>query len=106
MSLCRGLNAGELIVLSTAYRLAENEELSDRTNAARWIGAIANHSGLLHYDLVLVHEESLEKKKLITERTLADRSGVNLGDHFRVSKLVAAICRFIETYEPHSEPTE
>ncbi|MBN2269944.1 MAG: hypothetical protein JXN61_04975 [Sedimentisphaerales bacterium] len=104
MRVCRRLSSGEVIVLATAFRVPKAEYARLSAGATGWLRVIADRSGLAHTGLVEVHEEELMEKKLLTPRRHSDRSGVEVGPHFRLTDLAYAICDYIEKYkEPESE---
>jgi hypothetical protein len=98
MKVCRSLTSGEVIVLSTAYKIAKRG-YQEFTGASEWLKMIAEDSGLVHRELVEVHEDSLLEKRLLTPRRLGDRSGVTVNPHFRLTQLAFAICQYVDKYE-------
>jgi hypothetical protein len=92
------MSSGELIVLSTAYKTAK-QGYEEFTSAAKWLDMIAKQSGLVHPELVKIHEEGLLQRRLLTGRLHGDRRGVTLGPHFRLTLLALEICQFIDNYE-------
>lgn len=100
MRLCRGLSAGEILVLSTTYHIAQNDVPKQiDSSAVNWLAKIAENSGLKYWELVEIHERNLIEKNLLTRREQADRSGVRLGKHYRLTGLGYEICQFIEGYD-------
>lgn len=100
MRLCRGLSAGEILVLSTTYHIAQNDVPKQiDSSAVNWLAKIAENSGLKYWELVEIHERNLIEKNLLTRREQADRSGVRLGKHYRLTGLGYKICQFIEGYD-------
>jgi hypothetical protein len=98
MKVCRKLSSGEIIVLSTTYRIALTK-YPNVNGAIGWIELIARESCLEHPALVEVHEETLMAKRFLTQRTLADGSGVYLDPHFRLTSLGFGVCQFIEDFD-------
>jgi len=97
MRLCRRLSAGEILVLSTTYHIAQNDVPKQKdSSAVNWLAKIAENSGLKYWELVEIHERNLIEKNLLTRREQADRSGVSLGKHYRLTGLGYEICQFIE----------
>lgn len=98
MRICRKLTSGELIVLSTTYKVLQTKP-KEIGSASEWLKIIAMESNLKHASLVEVHEETLVEKHLLDHRLLPNRSGVNTKPHFRLTDLGLAICEFIEEFE-------
>ena len=69
------------------------------TNPEAWLKDVASASGLVHKELVSVHEPNLIEKGLITERTHSDRSGSRSTKYYRLTGMGVEICKYIETYE-------
>ena len=67
--------------------------------AARWLEIITDKSGLGYKELVEIYEQGLIDKKLISERELADRSGVSIKPYFRLTSLGYNLCEYIQSYE-------
>ena len=100
MKVCRTLSSGEIIVLSTAYKLSQVSKLEYEkyNSAAMWLKKIAEDSGLIHPELVEIHEEELMKKHLLSPRECSDRSGIRVNPRFRLTGLGFDICNYIENY--------
>jgi len=100
MKLCRTLSSGEIVVLSTAYKLSQvsKREPVKYNSAAEWLKKIAEESGLIHPELVEIHEEELMKKHLLSPRVHSDRSGVNASPHFRLTSLGFKICNYLANH--------
>jgi len=96
MRVCRSLSSGELIVLLNVYKLGlrKTAEQWGHQSAASWVRLVAEESGL-YTGLVEVNEGELIKKGLLFQRTHADRSGVALGQHFRVTDVGVALCKWM-----------
>ena len=100
MKVCRTLSSGEIIVLSTAYKLSQVSKLEygKYNSADEWLKKIAEESGLIHPELVEIHEEELMKKHLLSPRVHSDRSGVNASPHFRLTSLGFKICNYLANH--------
>ena len=96
MKLCRTLSSGEILVLSTTYKISKQKYVE--RSAAEWLKKIALESGLVHPELVEIYEEELMKKHLLSPRVHSDRSGINVNPHFRLTSLGFDICNYIENY--------
>jgi hypothetical protein len=105
MKICRGLSAGEIIVLNTAYRryktISPNEDTSK--SALDWITTIANVSDLHYTELVETYEQTLMKKHLLSSRQFSDGSGVKVTPYYRLTELAYDICQYIENYDSPEE---
>jgi hypothetical protein len=84
-------------VLSTAYKISKQEYIKDNS-AAVWLKKIAEESGLVHPELVEIHEEELMKEHLLSPRVQSDKSGIRVNPHFRLTSLGLDICKYIENY--------
>lgn len=102
MRLCRGLTSRELLVMLTAHTVSKappSVKLDTPESAIVWVETIARASGLDYPELVEVHERALVEKNLITPRLYPDRSGVTMGQYFRLTRLAHDMCEFIERFE-------
>ena len=101
LRICRTLNAEELIILGTAYRLfktrtREEVEKSSR-GADQWPDYIAGASqNLVSAGIVDFYEDDLVKKKLIGDRDHSDRSGVRLAHQCRLTNLAIELCKYLQ----------
>ncbi|MEK6559946.1 MAG: hypothetical protein AABZ43_07355 [Planctomycetota bacterium] len=102
MKVCRTLSSGEIVVLSTAYKISKQEYIK-HNSAAVWLKKIAEESGLVHPELVEIHEEELMKKHLLSPRVHSDKSAINVNPHFRLTRLGLDICNYIENYVEEKE---
>jgi hypothetical protein len=100
MKICGTLSVGEILVLRANYDLY-CQGLGDGPghSASEWLAKIAEISGLAHTGLVETHEAGLIAKRLISDRTHADRSGIQWSPHYRFTDLGLAICEYIKGYE-------
>jgi len=105
MKVCRTLSSGEIIVLSTAYKLSQVSKLEygKYNSADEWLKKIAEESGLIHPELVEIHEEELIKKHLLSTRLCSDKSGIYVNPRFRLTSLGLDICNYIENYVEEKE---
>lgn len=106
LRLCRGMSSGEVIVLNTTYRIAKSDQIPNVSGANQWLDAIAKESGLCHTSLVEIYEEELIKKHLIYGRLYSDRSGVAVGQHFRLTSLGLELCDYIASYDNASKEAQ
>ncbi|MGD0596174.1 MAG: hypothetical protein ABSA64_01470 [Sedimentisphaerales bacterium] len=98
LRLCREMTSGEIIVLQAAYKIAKKAKIPNGVGTGLWLRMVADESGLTHTSLVEIHEEQLMKKYLLTGRLYADRSGVDINPHFRLTELAYGFCEFIANY--------
>jgi hypothetical protein len=98
----RTLSSGELLVLTTAYRLKDTVDFNKHWGAADWNMVIAQESHLDYAELVEIHERKLMEKYLLSSRTMSDKSGVSIIPHFRLSDLAVRLCDFIKEYGDNS----
>ena len=100
MRICRTLTAGEIIVLKTTFEMAKIDGWNPSDPIAQnWLNKITNKSNLKFPELVEIHEKILIEKNLLTPRKETDKSGVVLGEYYRLTNLGYGICEFIESYE-------
>ena len=99
MSICRTISSGEALVLQATFAVAERGDATPSTSARDWLQTIGKESGLVSHELVNIHEQKLITKNLLIRRVNTDGSGVALGNHYRLTSLGMAICRFIKAYE-------
>lgn len=95
IKVCRGLSSGAILVLIATYQIScEGYDKSTRLNAIKWLDYIAERSKMLR-GLVLIYENELIIKGMLTPREHVDASGVTVGEHFRLTELSLAICEKI-----------
>jgi hypothetical protein len=99
LKLCREMTSGEIVVLQTAYKLANQPNIKRSGGAVVWLRMVADASGLTHTSLVEIHEEKLTKKYLLTGRVYSDRSGVECEPHFRLTELAYDFCKYVANYD-------
>lgn len=101
MRICKNLTSGEVLVLLGAYSYNLNEDNSERirTYAADWLRNIAEATELKYVELVELHERGLMDKNLLTKRMYGDKSGVKLGENYRLTSLGVEICKFVEKFD-------
>jgi len=101
MKIARSLSDGEVILLTTIWQIAKTHkgEFEARGATSLWIQEVTEKSGMKHKELLEIHEEGLMGKRLLTPRQHADRSGVILKPHYRLTDLGFELCSFIEKYE-------
>nr|NQU90302.1 hypothetical protein [Bacteroidota bacterium] len=101
MKICKTLSSGEIIVLNTTYTRCKIIKPDDNTStsAEHWLNSIASESKLKHKELVVIHEENLMQKQLLTPRHHSDQSGVSVKPYYRLTNLGYEICKYIENYE-------
>lgn len=95
MKVCRQLSSGEIIVMSTAYRISKTD-YPKISAASQWLQDMARESGLNHASLVEFNEETLIQKKILSPRKFKDESGVTIDPHFRLTSLGFGVCEFLE----------
>jgi hypothetical protein len=107
LRICRGLSSGELIVLTTAYKLrteVKEERKQGKQPIGYWHEEIAQGSGLVFPDLVDFHERKLMDKNLITPRYQNDDL-IYYGAKNRLTDLGETLCEFIGELDPrHPNP--
>ncbi len=100
MRLCRTLTSGEALVLVATYDVAcHGGEEKKESAASVWLSTIAKKSGLKYSELVEIHERNLIDKNLLTRRVHGDRSGVQVGQYYRLTPLGYEICQYIGEFE-------
>ena len=98
MKICRTLSSGEVLILQAIYRsivTGQRYSNSDHVGEHQWLTAIAERSGLQHVALVESYEQKLISKYLISPRKHADKSGVTLTSHDRLTEFGYSLCQFI-----------
>jgi len=102
MKICRTLSSGAILLLITNYEISFEEGWKkDRKkySSSTWIKQMQDRCILHNEELVEIYEEELEKKRLLLPRIYSDRSGVRIGDQFRLTKLGFEICEYLSNYE-------
>lgn len=97
MGIVRDLMPGEVLVLSSAYKKRNDEDAIKRAQGAQgWLTEVVNGSPLKLAGIVEFYEQRLVEKYLLTGRVYADRSGIRLGEYFRLTDLGVRICEFLQ----------
>ena len=100
MQICRKLTSGEVLVLLGIFQFSKSGKIDPNdTGAVSWLSNIAKAANLEYIELVELHERNLIDKNLLTPRMLGDKSGVRLGQHYRLTDLGYEICKFVEKYD-------
>ena len=99
MKICRSLSSGEVLVLLATSQLAKEHTELQNQSAIHWQRVVAEKAELVDGELVELHEQGLMDKKLLTPRTFPDKSGVSLGNNFRLTGLGVNLCKFIEAFD-------
>jgi len=102
MKIARSLSSGEVLILGAAHYIAKTPDLwgeAKKGHAAVWLQQIAEQSGLKYPELVEAHEDNLVEKHLLTKRMHADRSGVSVKPHFRLTGLGYNFCEYVDNYK-------
>jgi len=86
-----------VMVLSTAYNKRNDQEAIKRAQGASgWSKEIADGSQLKLAGMVEFYEQRLIEKCLLTARVYSDRSGIRIGENFRLTDLGVRLCEFLE----------
>jgi hypothetical protein len=106
MKIVRQLQSSELLILLATYQLSKEANIdsggkADRTH--KWINIIAERTGLKYPELVEANEDGLIALRLITPRKYPDKSGIDLGDHYRLTQLGFDLCEYIEKYDENNQ---
>lgn len=102
IKIAKSLSDGEIILLSSVWKIFKSEEIDLETanlHAHGWIEIVSKDSGLKYKSLTEIHENSLIEKKLITPRKYGDGSGITIKPYFRLTDLGYELCNFIENYQ-------
>jgi len=105
MRIAKDLTGGEVIVLTTAFRISTDPKLSEfkfgsgSIPEGDWGQVIANQSGLKHSELVLSHAESLTKKRMLYPQQQAGSMNVYMGNNMRLTDLSYGFCVYISKYD-------
>ena len=101
MKIARSLTDGEVIILTTVWRIAKNHEgeYEQHYGASQWVQNVTEASGMQYKELVETHEQGLMDKKLLSPRHMADKSGIDIRPHYRLTSLGYDFCQFIDEYE-------
>jgi hypothetical protein len=104
LKIARKLNEGELIVLLSIYKIYRNPNKLEKdkfhyeVNIHYW-EIIASESGLMHSQLIELHDSGLLEKKLLKSRLNSNKSKVDLEPYFGLSDFGVAFCNYIENFE-------
>jgi hypothetical protein len=99
MRIIRKLSPGAILILNAVFQVVREGYDPNERGARAWLIKIAEKSSLKWVELVENYEEELINNKLITNRQHSDRSGVYLGNYYRLTELGYNLCHYIENYE-------
>lgn len=108
LQVIRNLSAGEIEVMFAAHRIAQeinpdwlnqNYLPPQGSTTNYWIHRIEETTQLKQKDLIEKFEDELIQKRILSQRTFSDRSGINLRPHFHLSKLGYSICEYVAEYD-------
>lgn len=104
MKLCKDLESGDLLMLKAAYDI-KNGKLSQKLSSTTidlnnktsqtWLLNISKQIGHEIISLVEVHEDKLVNLRLISPRTLSDKSAFAKTKYYRLTDLGYKICEYI-----------
>ncbi|MCL4704771.1 hypothetical protein KJ068_06400 [bacterium] len=95
MSIVKEMSSGEILLLAAVYKLGLGKLPTNATNSAQgWLQYISQNSVLSTTGMVEFFEAGLLEKKLLTDRRLPDRSGIDSRHHFRLTDLGIKLCSF------------
>ncbi len=98
MRICRKLSSLDITVLQSCYELKKGNDKP--TSYVEWRNFVADYIAFIPKELVDYVEGSLTNNKLLTERTVSDRSGIGGGaSTFRLTDLGIKLCEYIRDYE-------
>ncbi len=113
MRICRKLSSSELLVLLATYDIyasgkweADKNEKTQRGldgTTEDWVNKVIERSGLKFRELVILDQESLVLKKLLSPNVNGDKSGFKYTDYYRFTPLGYELCSFIKEYELENE---
>lgn len=96
MNIARQLSSGEILLISSVYRIGKEGVSTEAENSAGpWVETITSKSEIKTKGMVEFYEKSLIKKKLITPRERTGKYGVSPGMCFRLTDLGFKLCQFI-----------
>ena len=89
-----------ILILKTCYQMTTEELAQQGSIRAHgdWVRFIAEKLKIKFEELINLQDDKLVELGLITGRTMNDKSGVILGQRFRLTGLGIALCDFITRY--------
>jgi hypothetical protein len=110
MKICRSLSSSELLLLVATYKLSKQDDWKVQQdkrkmnesigNTYDWEQAVLPVSGLKFIELIKLNEESLVRKRLLSQNEYPDGSGFRYTANYRLTPLGYDLCRFIHDYHP------
>lgn len=106
LRVCRKLCSGEIMVMYAAHKLAGKKASSTETMIPdrEWERSILGVSGLVHPELVSIHADGLEAKRLLLPLHGTRRDKRRIEPHYGLTRLAWGICEFIKEYRTLQEP--
>ncbi len=97
MRVCRSLSTGEIMIVFAAYQIAKKKSWGNEIRLAlrEWDKMIAEASRLVHPELVAIHAEGLEKKRLLFPPDGPQKDRRPVDPTFGLTKFCWGICEYI-----------
>jgi len=93
------LEPGEIVLLGVTFEIAERGEYKtgrEIGGVQQWCQYIVSKSNFKATAIVEYYEEKLMEKKLLSGRTHTDRSGISVGQQFRLTDFAVELCKFLK----------
>jgi hypothetical protein len=95
--IAKGLSSGDILMLKTCFRIHQSGKTKVPQGAHDWGRRVAEEMKLPGA-LIELHENNLNRQKLIADRTQLDRSGLGNSQTFGLTDLALELCEFITAY--------
>jgi hypothetical protein len=105
MQICKQLESADLLIIKAAFEInkgvlrnklkLENVDRGNLRSAHEWLINISKQIGHEISSLIEVNEDNLITLKLISPRTLSDRSGILNSHNYRLTDLGCRLCEYL-----------
>ena len=98
LQVARKLNSGDILVLKACLNLREKGSVAPGNSSHRWVDAIAKETNL-PTGVVEIHEQNLNRSRLIGDRIYPDKSGMMNSETYGLTQFGLEFGSFVTAYQ-------
>lgn len=99
MKIANTLSTGEILLLHASYKLhleaMQGKNIEYDSSAYSWLTLMASKSDLQFMTLVEIEEEKLMSKRLLSNRSMNDKSAVAKDNNYRLTDAARRLCEYM-----------
>lgn len=101
--LCKKLNSMDVLILKTCFDIYQGRNLENVntgiTSFSDWVNTVSVKIGYDLPELIGAEDDKLVDLGLLSGRSFSDKSGIRVGNEFRLTKLSIKLCEYITRWE-------